>query len=48
MAQSRSEHLDSAKNLCDGRRDEAHLDAAESLPHLLTGRLRPALPDQAV
>jgi hypothetical protein len=26
----------SAKNHRDGRTDEAHLDAAESLPHLLT------------
>jgi hypothetical protein len=37
----------SAKNHRDGRLDEAHLDAAESLPHLLTtvfalhGRVRP-------
>jgi hypothetical protein len=37
----------SAKNRRDGRADEAHLDAAESLPHLLTtvfalhGRVRP-------
>jgi hypothetical protein len=37
----------SAKNRRDGRPDEAHLDAAESLPHLLTtvfalhGRVRP-------